>query len=66
MRPFGAKDRRADRLLALALNKTPLVFGVDGRLQRCHEPRPNPDAIGAESERCGNAPSVHDTARGEH
>ena len=54
------------RLLALALYKAPLVFRVDGRLERCNKPRPDPDAIGAESERCGNAPSVDDAARGEH
>src|SRR5467141_2258424 len=66
MRPFGAEDRRAHRLLARALYKAPLVFVVDRRLRRCNEPRPDPDAVGTESERCGDAPSVDDAARGEY
>src|SRR5260370_33024194 len=66
MRPFGAEERRAHRLLARALYKAPLVFVVDRRLRRCNEPRPDPDAVGTESERCGDAPSVDDAARGEY
>src|SRR5580704_16477810 len=66
MRPFGAEDRRAHRLLSRALYKAPLVFVVDRRLRRCNEPRPDPDAVGTESERCGDAPSVDDAARGEY
>jgi hypothetical protein len=44
MWPFGAEDRRAHRLFALALHQAPLVFGVDRGLRRCNEPRPDPDS----------------------
>src|SRR5271169_5124287 len=64
--PLRAEDRREYRLLAFAFDEAPLVFGVDGCLRRCNEPRPDPDAVGTESERCGYAPSVDDAARGEH
>src|SRR5246127_1660011 len=62
IRPFGAEYRREHGLLPLALYKAPLVFGVARRLPRCNEPRPDPDAVGAERERCGDAPSVDDAA----
>jgi hypothetical protein len=49
MRPFGAEDRRAHRLLARALYKAPLVFVVDRRLRRCNEPRPGESGTNSSS-----------------